>query len=89
MPSINNSVWLVHNHSIVFCVINAYYPQCFFQLDLQGHCFILTSGPLGTVAQLFLFMIGQYRVCVRKVFMLVTTIHVCGRMQKYQNQNHL
>ena len=48
MPLINNSVWLVHNHSIVFGVINAYYPQCFFQLDLQGHCFVLTSGPLGT-----------------------------------------
>ena len=48
MPLINNSVWLVHNHSIVFCVINAYYPQCFFQLDLQGHCVVLTSGPLGT-----------------------------------------
>ena len=51
MPLINNSVWLVHNHSIVFCVINAYYPQCFFQLDLQGHCVVLTSGPLGTVAK--------------------------------------
>ena len=48
MPLINNSVWLVHNHSIVSCVINAYYPQCFFQLDLQGHCVVLTSGPLGT-----------------------------------------